>query len=416
MNDSTPIYLNDLLFSLSRALDYVEKEVFGVHDNHGKRIALMSMRLCQTLGYSDEDVLDMASCSVLHDNALTLDAVTLHKSLTPLAETFHEHCTLGEKHSRDFPFLHSPKGIILHHHENWDGTGFFALRGDEITPRATILRLTDELDLLFAKKFDFTQGTLSEIQAYVRKNTGTLFSPAITEAFLDTCTLDFLEGLRKEEISASIKQYMPNIAKPMTLDELLAVCRIFSHITDIKSYVTATHCKGVANITKRLAQHWNIDSDHTKKLMVAAHLHDVGKLTVPAAILEKPAELTKDEFHIMKNHVNLTAELLSEIKGLGEIATWAASHHEKLNGKGYPLGLVGEKLPFESRLLACADIYQALIEDRPYRAGMSHEQAMEVLQNMASRNEIDFDLVESMSIALDPQKFQDEKEESVTLH
>ncbi len=102
----------------------------------------------------------------------------------------------------------------------------------------------------------------------------------------------------------------------------------------------------------------------------------------------------------MKRHVAMTWEILENVGGLEEIARWAACHHEKLDGSGYPRGYGAHELSFECRLMACCDIYQALTEDRPYRAGMTHDQAMRVLFPMVEQGLLDPDIVETMGRAL----------------
>lgn len=142
-----------------------------------------------------------------------------------------------------------------------------------------------------------------------------------------------------------------------------------------------------------MADFYNFSSEKKQKLLIAANLHDLGKLAIPNAILDKPGRLTDEEFEIIKSHTYFTRVALEKIAGFEEITNWAANHHEKLDSNGYPFGFKGENLGFEERLMTCLDIYQALTEDRPYRAGMSHTQAIEILQRNASRNFIDKDIV-----------------------
>ncbi len=402
--ETTPTSLHALLFSLSKAFDYVETEVFGTQNNHGKRVALMCMRICHELGYSAEDIQDMASCAVLHDNALAKDAITARNTKTVSVEVYHEHCILGEEMIKSFPFHGNPQNIILHHHENWDGSGFFSVRAEDIAPRANVLRLADELDLYFAKLLDDPQKMQDRFVKHIQRLKGSRFAPIPSEALLDILDMHFLESMRPEYLEDSIKRGTPNIIKPLTLDDLLVVCQLFSAVTDIKSCFTAKHCKGVARIAELVANFLKLKPCHIKKIMMAAHLHDIGKLTIPASILEKPGKLDDEEYGTMKRHCELTANLLDNIMGIEDVAFWASSHHEKLNGKGYPKGLSAEALPFESRLLACADIYQALIEDRPYRAGLTHEESIAILKDMAHKGEIDFSIVSVMELLLKDHK------------
>jgi len=123
-------------------------------------------------------------------------------------------------------------------------------------------------------------------------------------------------------------------------------------------------------------------------------MHDIGKLAIPDEILNKPEKLTDEEFSIIKSHVRITNEILSGVTGFEDICDWASSHHEKLNGSGYHLGINAGKISFISRLLACADIYQAISEERPYHPARSHEETMPILYEMAVKGFIDSFIVE----------------------
>jgi len=119
--------------------------------------------------------------------------------------------------------------------------------------------------------------------------------------------------------------------------------------------------------------------DSRRVLRRAAILHDVGKLGVSSAILEKPGKLDAKEWESMRAHATLTTNILGQIGVMSEMAMIAGSHHERLDGKGYPLGLDETSISIESRIMTVADIYDALTADRPYRSAMSSEKAMGIL-------------------------------------
>lgn len=122
--------------------------------------------------------------------------------------------------------------------------------------------------------------------------------------------------------------------------------------------------------------------------MIASDLHDIGKLAIPNDIIDKAGKLTDTEFNQIKAHAFYTRKTIEAVKGFEDIADWAANHHEKLDGTGYPFGLTADTLCFESQLIGCLDIYQALTEDRPYRKSMSHNDACQILEDMANSNKI----------------------------
>ncbi len=128
-------------------------------------------------------------------------------------------------------------------------------------------------------------------------------------------------------------------------------------------------------------------------MKIAGYLHDVGKLAVPNYILEKDGYLTKDELNVIKSHTYYTKVILEKIRGFEEVALWAALHHEKLDGSGYPFHLKGEEIPLGARIITVADIFTALNEDRPYRKGVSENETAMILTEMAQKGWIDAAIV-----------------------
>lgn len=393
------IGIHTLLFSISQALDCVENALLGVTTNHSRRVACISMQLCRNLGLPETDVFDMASCAVLHDNALTEYMRAVGPAGYRRLENMGIHCTAGEKNVRDFPFLGRADGVVLHHHENWDGTGIHGLRGEAVPLRAAVLRLADHVDAQFSLG-DADPALLEDVPEHVRRERGRLYAPEIADAFLDLFGEKMLRGVADPDIGATLVQVMPTVEGEISLPELLRVCGIFSRIIDAKSPFTRHHSQGIARKTRYMATLYGLDAERRDMLTVAALLHDVGKLSIPEDILEKPGALNEEEFLVMRGHASMSWEILSGVGGLEDIALWAASHHEKLDGTGYPFGRAAGDLPFESRLLACVDIYQALTEDRPYRAGMDHRRAMYILEGMAAHGKVDAAIVQKIGAAL----------------
>jgi HD-GYP domain-containing protein (c-di-GMP phosphodiesterase class II) len=388
--------LNELLFALSRALDFVEQDLLGVTSNHGKRAAYVSARLCRALGVSDADAFDMACCAVLHDNALTAYMLEAGPGDIRRLEHFQGHCTIGEQNALAFPFAGDVTGIILHHHENWDGTGFHKLAGEDIPLRAAVLRLADNMDLML-KMGNGRDGLAGEMVEHARALSGRLYSPRVVQAMAAVATPEFADELHDDHIDQSLRKEIPSVRVDLSTADLLRVCDIFAYIIDAKSVFTRNHSRGVAALIDRLSRSCKMEEEKRKRLIIAACLHDVGKLSTPLAILEKPGPLDDVEFEVMRNHVSMSEEILNNVRGLEQITAWCASHHEKLNGRGYPRQLSGVDLSFESRLLVCCDIYQALTEDRPYRSGMNHLQAMGIINGMAANGELDPEIVRMLA-------------------
>lgn len=153
------------------------------------------------------------------------------------------------------------------------------------------------------------------------------------------------------------------------------------------------HSAGVSASAVALAKHAGLSETECVMMWIAGHMHDVGKLKVPRAILEKPGRLTEEEFNIIKEHPYYIRKILSNVEGFDRISDWAAFHHEKLNGNGYPFHLSSSGLDTGARIMAVADIFSAVTEVRPYRTGMSRAQTEDVLSAQVRSGGIDGDLV-----------------------
>ncbi len=185
------------------------------------------------------------------------------------------------------------------------------------------------------------------------------------------------------------------------LDALQDFGRLYSVIVDARSPFTATHSWGVASVSSMLATYSGFDAIDAMQIEVAGQLHDIGKLAVPNDIIEKPAGLTAAEFGTIRSHAYYTGTLLERIPGMSQIADWARAHHEKLDGSGYPERRPAARIPAQARIIAVADRFVALTEDRPYRAGMSGTRALALLQSDAEKGAIDGQIVNTLTDKFD---------------
>jgi HD-GYP domain-containing protein (c-di-GMP phosphodiesterase class II) len=187
-------------------------------------------------------------------------------------------------------------------------------------------------------------------------------------------------------------------AQDLYLDDIVDFARLLCQVIDYKSAFTATHSSGVAEAAVDLGRLLGFSDRECVMLRIAAFLHDLGKLAIPSEILEKPGRLTSDERNIMRTHVYFTYQVLEPIEALDGIVAWASLHQERLDGSGYPFGYGRESLPLGARIMAVADVFTALTEDRPYRKGMTKDEATALLQAMAQKGELE-QLVVNMLLA-----------------
>jgi len=151
---------------------------------------------------------------------------------------------------------------------------------------------------------------------------------------------------------------------------------------DAKDSYTRSHCETVSELCALIACELGLDDDRTARLRLAGLLHDVGKIGIPDAVLQKPASLTDEEFELMKTHVTLGHSIVSGAE-LDQEAEWILHHHERLDGRGYPDGLFAEDVPLESRIILVSDAFEAITTDRPYREARSESRALAELEEHA---------------------------------
>ena len=407
--------LTDLICALSFALDKVEYELLGVETGHGRRVACLCLFMAECAGIRGEELRDYIGCCVLHDNALTEfihEELDNFKYITDesgkqfsdvinidFVEHDSTHGKIGERNIRLVPFRTNVENIILYHHENADGSGVLGKTVADTNLKAQILHLADEVDI-HVRRFNMTESEFDRLSEWVQSQSGKMFSEDAVNLFRDAITYDKIIYLKNKGAFDSLKRGMRTVTSEYSDEEIHNFANMFARIIDYKSEFTQSHSIGVAEKVEQMAKYYGFDNEKTTRLYLAGALHDIGKLLVSNDILEKPGKLTDDEFASMKNHASATRYILRNVKGMPDVVKWASNHHEKLNGKGYPRGLTADELGFEERLLACADIYQALTEKRPYKDGMPHEKAIAIMNDMAEKGEIDKTIVHDMDVAM----------------
>ena len=394
-----------LLSAFSFALDCVEAELIHVTSNHGKRVAYMSVCMAEKMGVSDDALRDLAACALLHDNALTqyineefyrdisnIDTLKVSSDdITP--RQLGMHCIYGEKNLGKYPFKTGVKDVILYHHEEADGSGPFEKKWTEVPLFARIIHFSDMLDA-FCKAQKFDEDVFNKAVHFIEKNKDKRFDSEVTKMFFDAFDKDEFSRLGDEHIEEYFWEKVPCEKSFYSFNVLKDLADLFAKIIDYKSEFTSRHSLGVARTASKISEIMGYDKVICDKMYLAGTLHDVGKIAIGNEILEKPARLTDEEFAKMKNHAGYTYMILSKVDGFEEIRDIAAFHHERLDGSGYPFGKMADELTTLQRIMACADIYQALTEKRPYKDGMNHDKACEILKDMADKNWIDKNITE----------------------
>ncbi|XMB72646.1 diguanylate cyclase [Mycoplasmatota bacterium WC30] len=169
-----------------------------------------------------------------------------------------------------------------------------------------------------------------------------------------------------------------------------AISAILKTLTD-KYDAEKIHSERVSEISLNIGKALKLNDEELNDLSTAALFHDIGKISIPDAIINKPGKLSKEEFEILKTHTDIGYEILRAADEYSELAIYASSHHERWDGLGYPKGLKGEEIPLFSRIISIADSYEAMTADRPYRKKQSNEYAVSELIKYAG-TQFDYDL------------------------
>jgi HD-GYP domain-containing protein (c-di-GMP phosphodiesterase class II) len=295
-------------------------------------------------------------------------------------ELIEMRCERGARIAHDLQLPDATADAIHALDEHWDGSGHpDGLRGEQIPLLARVVSLAQTFEV-FA-----SNAGLEAAFNIARQRKGAWFDPRLVKALMSFRRDErFWELFFAEDPTKLVATFEPRERK-MTVDDatLDRIAHGFALVIDAKSPWTFKHSEGVAAIAAGIATTMNMSAEEVRDIRRAGLLHDVGKLGVSNMILDKPCKLTPEEIGEMRKHTAYTYKILQQVAGFRHLAPLAAAHHERLDGKGYHLGLDADQLSQGARILAVADMYEALTARRPYRQDLSQGQVMEILAKNA---------------------------------
>jgi HD-GYP domain-containing protein (c-di-GMP phosphodiesterase class II) len=409
--------LSEVMAALSHALDISDGHPAG----HATRTCLIGMRLADNLELEPADrsalfyglLLKDLGCSsnaarlsslygaddhVAKRNAKRIDQTRLPEALAYIvrnsggvrdllrvlaagARTMREvtetRCERGAEIARMLELPEATAQTIYSIDEHWDGKGHpHGLAGEEIPVLARIACLAQTTEV-FVREFG-----LEAALEMAGKRSGRWFDPALVMILRSFGSdREFWHGVESQDAGARVAALEPDdrlvIADEARLDR---VAEAFAQVIDAKSPFTARHSERVAAIAVATATTLGFSDESLRDLRRAGLLHDIGKLAISNLILDKPGKLTVEEFEAVKRHPLVTEQILGRVSRFADIAGIAAAHHEKLDGSGYHRGIHGDELDPPARVLAVADIFEAMTADRPYRQPMEVEQALGLMR------------------------------------
>jgi len=399
------VRMDSLIKSIGTALDIVEGSLLGASTNHGKRIAVLCAKMGKALGKNTEEITALAVCALLHDSALT-EYILSERKGGEHDTAMKKHCEFGQRNVDDLCFKTNVKNFVLYHHERADGKGPFGIREGEGPLEAELITIADSIDAKYHLQ-RLTQEELPGIRNIIVNETGKHYSKKAAQTMLEILDWPAVMSLKDDVIKKTSADSLSPWTVDVQTETVFGLASFVARIIDYKSVFTQKHSTQIANKAWFMGKYYNYDPEKLSELFLAASLHDLGKLAIPSEILEKPGKLTDEEFEIIKRHVHITWELLNDIEGFETICQWASNHHEKADGKGYPFGKKIDELDFNSKLLMCLDLYQAICEERPYHPMRNHADTMKILYEMAETGKIDRDIVKDLDAALVPYDCKD---------
>jgi HD-GYP domain-containing protein (c-di-GMP phosphodiesterase class II) len=271
--------------------------------------------------------------------------------------------------------------------EWWNGKGApKGLRGEEIAPVGRVAHVAGT-----AAENGALGGSELAVDAVTRR-AGTMLDPAIADAFVRH-DRELLEAASLGDPRRHVLEAEPEPVHIVTAAELPDAAAGFGDIADLKTPFTHGHSAGVARLARAAGDKLRLDSKTLSQLHVASLLHDLGRIGIPDVVWEKPGELTTAEWEQIRLHPYHSERILSCSVPLQPLASIAGMHHERLDGSGYYRGCKGAEIPVSARVLAAADVLQAMTQPRPHRGAVTLDEAAEQIQQDARAGRLDPDAV-----------------------
>lgn len=416
------VAMPEVLSALSRALDLTE----GQPEGHSIRACMIGMRLGEAAGLTETQLGDLYYALLLKDAGCSSNAsrmaalfgsddqavkpemkvVDWDSRLRLAVETWKNtgrsqslvrrmryflgiarqenmtrdiiaaRCERGADIARRLGFPEATAEAIRSLDEHWNGGGYpDGLRGDAIPILSRIINLAQTIEVFHAR------GGTAAAREVLTERRARWFDPVLTDRALALLPDEsFWRGVRAVEAEQSVITLEPlSAARQLDDPGLDDVAAAFADIIDAKSPFTYRHSSNVALYSHTIARSLGYDEQQLRRIKRAGLLHDLGKVGISNRILDKNGPLDDAERAAVEQHPLYTWEILRRIGAFADFARPAALHHEKLDGTGYPWRVGGDDLDSMSRILAVADIYEALTATRPYRAGMSPEEALGIM-------------------------------------
>lgn len=277
--------------------------------------------------------------------------------------------------------------------ERWDGKGMpKGVKGSDLLTTSQLVNLADVVEVFHRA------GGIDSAVGVARQRSGTQFAPALVELFCGEAPRMF-DDLAASRSWDAVIEAEPGSGIRLSATEFVAALEAIADFVDLESPYTIGHSRAVADLAGAAAHHYGLPAAQAQTIRMAGLVHDLGRLGVPNTIWDKPGVLTAAETERVRMHPYLTERMLTFSRALAPLGEVAAAHHERLDGSGYPRGLIGDAVTPAGRILAVADTYRAWLEPRPYRCAGTVEQVVTRLREEVRVGRFDGDAVDAVLCA-----------------
>ncbi len=386
MYHNISINLLNLVLSLSDALDLGNVKLF----QRQIRSAFVAWKLGQAADLPPEPLKNLFIAALFHElGALSPDEkVALYRGQ---AQNLDVHCVRGERLLQTVPVFEPCAKIVRCHHKSWKDWN--EPIENQLVLQSQILFLADTLER-FIKRDQYILHQNDELLSRVSSLSDNQIHPLVIDLLKYVGRReDFWLDITSPRLYSLLLHSAPCQGIEVELGQLTIISEFVRNLIDFRSKFTVTHSAGVSAAASMIAGLFGLTEVETELMKVAGNLHDLGKVAIPNSILEKSSKLTDEEFAVMRQHTYVTYMVLSSIGGIQQIAEWAALHHERLDGSGYPFHLTSKEIGIGSRIVAIADIFTALAEDRPYRRAMNKNDTMSILKDLGNKRLLDMNII-----------------------
>ncbi len=362
--------------------------------SHHRRTTVIAYAIGKKMGLTEDEMTDLVIAAAMHD----IGALSVQERNSLIQEDVDNptpHCLMAYHMLKSFDVFHNIAHILKHHHVKYSDIDIIE---DNVAIQSHIIHLADRVDIYISPDV-FILDQKEDVISKIKERTESIFHPDVFIAFEKVCKSDiFWININNMPMDYVLNMINFDLNVELSLDKVVEFAQVISRIVDYRSRYTATHSYTVGHLAFHLGKLFGLGNEKRTKLLITGLLHDIGKIGIDPGIIEKKGKLTDSEYNQVKLHSYYSGQILLELsksEWFKDIVHWSVHHHEKVDGSGYPYGISGEEYDIGNKIIAYSDIIAALTEDRPYRNGMSIDDAFALIK-VRMADSIDFEMYETI--------------------